>query len=244
MTAERWTRAVREQLGLGRLLPLGGPRDGVWIAEGAADTALRRAVREVRGVRLGGLRIALADPSGVYEPAVPPPPSGLPPGPLRVTADFAATASEPLPAAASRLREALAAAAEGVGLAVSEVDLRVTALLEAGEEGADGEREPVLGPPASATAPDQPAREGDELRVSVSALAVPGVAELTATLGRSVHIEERQLTGAALPRRHVRVELAVSAAHRALDVARRVREAVTTALPDHPTVTVLVTAVR
>ncbi|MER5375086.1 nucleopolyhedrovirus P10 family protein [Streptomyces sp. NPDC002553] len=244
MTAERWTRAVREQLGLGRLLPLGGPRDGVWIAESAADTELRRAVREVPGVRLGGLRIALADPSGVYEPAVPPPPSGLPPGPLRVTADFAATASEPLPAAASRLREALAAAAEGMGLAVSEVDLRVTALLEAGEEGADGEREPVAGPPPSATAPDQPAREGDELRVSVAALAVQGVAGLTATLGRSVHIEERQLTDAALPRRHVRVELAVSTAHRALEVARRVREAVTTALPDHPTVTVLVTAVR
>ncbi|MEU0672364.1 nucleopolyhedrovirus P10 family protein [Streptomyces sp. NPDC006172] len=240
MTAERWTRAVREQLGLGRLLPLGGPRDGVWIAEGAADTALRRAVREVRGVRLGGLRIALADPSGVYEPVVPPPPSGLPPGPLRVTADFAATASEPLPAAASRLREALAAAAEGVGLVVSEVDLRVTALLEAGEEGVDGEREPDSGPP-SATAPDQPAREGDELRVSVAALAVPGVAGLTAALGRSVHFEERQLTDLALPRRHVRVELAVSAAHRALDVARRVREAVTWALPDHPTVTVLVT---
>ncbi|MFF3738249.1 nucleopolyhedrovirus P10 family protein [Streptomyces sp. NPDC002566] len=244
MTAERWTRAVREQLGLGRLLPLGGPRDGVWIAESAADTELRRAVREVPGVHLGGLRIALADPSGVYEPAVPPPPSGLPPGALRVTADFASTASEPLPAAASRLREALAAAAEGLGLAVSEVDLRVTALLEAGEEGADGEREPAPGPPPPATAPDQPAREGDELRVSVAALAVQGVAGLTATLGRSVHIEERQLTDAALPRRHVRVELAVSTAHRALEVARRVREAVTTALPDHPTVTVLVTAVR
>ncbi|MGC3004257.1 nucleopolyhedrovirus P10 family protein, partial [Streptomyces sp. G35A] len=35
-TADRWTRAVREQVGLGRLLPLGGPRDGAWIAERAA----------------------------------------------------------------------------------------------------------------------------------------------------------------------------------------------------------------
>ncbi|MFJ9737859.1 nucleopolyhedrovirus P10 family protein [Streptomyces sp. NPDC101166] len=249
MTAERWTRAVREQLGLGRLLPLGGPRDGVWIAEAAAETALRRAVRMVGGVRLGALRIALADPSGAYEPAVPPPPSGLPPGPLRVTADCAATASEPLPAAASRLREALAAAAQGVGLAVTEVDLRVTALLEGEPEGADeaggglGERERGPEPP-SATAPDRPAREGDELRVGVAALAVPGVTGLTSALGRSVRIEERQLTDLALPRRHVRVELAVSADHRALDVARRVREAVTTALPDHPTVTVLVTALR
>ena len=44
-------------------------------------------------------------------------------------------------------------------------------------------------------------------------------------------------------RRHARVELAVSANHRASDVARQVRAAVTESLPDHPTVAVLVTAV-
>ncbi|MYT04947.1 nucleopolyhedrovirus P10 family protein, partial [Streptomyces sp. SID5470] len=35
MTAEQWARTVRRQLGLGRLLPLGGPRDGAWISEEA-----------------------------------------------------------------------------------------------------------------------------------------------------------------------------------------------------------------
>ncbi|MER7972318.1 nucleopolyhedrovirus P10 family protein, partial [Streptomyces sp. NPDC096080] len=75
MTAD-WTRAVREQLGLGRLLPLGGARDGAWISEAAAEAVLRRAAGEVPGVRLGRLRLALADPQETAEPVVPPPPSG------------------------------------------------------------------------------------------------------------------------------------------------------------------------
>lgn len=52
---------------------------------------LRAAVRELPDVRLGGVRIGLADPEDTHEPAVPPPPSALPPGPLRVTAEFEAT---------------------------------------------------------------------------------------------------------------------------------------------------------
>lgn len=88
-TADRWTRAVREQLGLGRLLPLGGPGDGAWIAERAAREVLLAAARGVAGVRPGDLRVGLADPDDVREPAVPLPPGALPPGPLRVTADFA-----------------------------------------------------------------------------------------------------------------------------------------------------------
>ncbi|WP_264931918.1 nucleopolyhedrovirus P10 family protein [Streptomyces sp. A012304] len=237
MTADRWTRAVREQLGLGRLLPLGGPRDGVWIAEGAAEAVLRQASRELRGVRLGTVRLAVADPAGAPEPVVPPPPSGLPPGPLRVTAEFAAVPSEPLPTAASRLRTALATAAvERLGLVVAEVDLRVTALLDQEEE-----PQPVRPPrPASAAA----ATEGDEARAGAAALAVPGVTGMTDVLGRAVRLEEREgATAAALPRRHARVEITVSAAHRALDVARQVRAAVSRALPDQPTVTVLVTSV-
>ncbi|MGA6226178.1 nucleopolyhedrovirus P10 family protein, partial [Streptomyces umbrinus] len=47
MTADRWTQAVRNQLGLGRLLPLGGPHDGAWITEAAATAVLRRAARSV-----------------------------------------------------------------------------------------------------------------------------------------------------------------------------------------------------
>lgn len=238
MTADQWTQTVKRQLGLGRLLPLGGPHDGAWITEGAAEAVLRRASESMRGTRLGVLRIALIDPDDAGEAAVPPPPSALPPGPLRVTADFAATATEPLPTTAERLRGLLTAAAtQRLGLTVTEVDLRVTALLDE-----DAEPAPVRQPePAQAAKP----LSSDQERIAAVASAVPGVSRLTGALGglgRAVHIEERQ-DEAALPRRHARVELAVSADHRAVDVAREVRKRVGEALPDHPTVAVLVTAV-
>lgn len=237
-TADRWTQAVRNQLGLGRLLPLGGARDGAWIVERAAEAVLRRAVEDMRGVRLDALRIGLTDPEEAQEAAVPPPPSALPPGPLRVTADFAATAAEALPTTADRLRALLATAAtEQLGLTVTEVDLRVTALLDE-----DAEPTAVRQPePARAAEPTSP----DEERVAAAALAVPGVTQLTGALGglgRAVHIEERQ-DEAALPRRHVRVEIAVRADRRAVEVAREVREWVGEGLADRPTVAVLVTAV-
>ncbi|MCX5335147.1 nucleopolyhedrovirus P10 family protein [Streptomyces sp. NBC_00140] len=231
MTADRWAQTVRHQLGLGRLLPLGGAHDGAWIAEEAAEAVLRRAVRELRGVRLDRLRISLADPEDVHDPVVPPPPSALPPGPLRVTAEFAATADEPLPATAALLRTALATAAtERLGLTVTEVDLQVTSLLDEVPEAG-----PVRRPePASAEPAGDPA--------AAAALSVPGVTGLTAALGRAVQVEERQ-GETALPRRHVRVEVAVDAERRAVDVARAVRREVGKALPGHPTVAVLVTAV-
>ncbi|MCX5523232.1 nucleopolyhedrovirus P10 family protein [Streptomyces bobili] len=249
MTADRWTRVVREQLGMGRLLPLGEPRDGAWISEEAAQEVLRRAARELPGVRLGVLRIAVADPGRAHEPVVPAPPSALPPGPLRVTAEFAAVASAPLPTTASRLRTALAvAAAERLGLVVAEVDLRVTALLDQAQEEEQEEVRPeeMRPEPDSGRRPRSAgaAREGDEARAAEAALAVPGVSALTDVLGRAVRLEERQLEGtAALPRPHARVEIAVRAGHRALEVAREVRSAVSDALTDQPTVAVLVTAV-
>ncbi|MFE2647406.1 nucleopolyhedrovirus P10 family protein [Streptomyces nigra] len=235
-TADRLQRAVRRQTGLGRLLPLGGARDGAWIFERAAEAVLRRAAEPVRGARLGALRIGPAGPGGTAEPVVPPPPSALPPGPLRITAECAAAGAEPLPVTADRLRAALAAASDHLGLTVTEVDLRVTALFD--EDGGDG-------CPASARAsePVPPARPAnpDEERVTAVALAVPGVTGLTGALGRSVHIETRQ-NGTALPHRHVRVELAVAADHRAVEVAREVRERVGRALADRPTVAVVVTS--
>ncbi|ANS64325.1 hypothetical protein SLINC_2101 [Streptomyces lincolnensis] len=246
---DRWARAVRHQLGLGRLLPLGGARDGAWISEQAAGAVLGRAAREMRGLRLGPVRIGLADPADVREPVVPPPPGALPPGPLLVTAEFAATASEsePLPATAARLRARVVAASEGLGLAVAEVDLRVTDLLdEEPEPPAEEPRpDPVRPPgPAAATQSDgDGGANGDERRAAEAALGVRGVDRLTGVLGRPVHIGEQRDEAAALSRRHVRLELAVSAGHRALDVAREVRAAVEQALPGHPTVTVLVTAV-
>lgn len=256
MTADSWTRAVRHQLRLGRLLPLGDARDGAWIAERAAEAVLRGVAQHVRGVRLGALRIALADPEDAHEPVVPPPPGALPPGPLRITADFAAVATEPLPAAASRLRTALAtAAAERLGLVVAEVDLQVTALLDHMDDMDDMDDVDRVDDADHAAAADidhidgidrvDNVDDGGESLVAATALAVPGVVRLTGTLGglgRAVHIEE--LAGErALPRLHARVEVAVRADHRALDVAREVRARVGEVLPDHPTVAVLVTKV-
>ncbi|MFH9043836.1 nucleopolyhedrovirus P10 family protein [Streptomyces sp. NPDC017966] len=241
MTTDRWTRAVRHQVGLGRILPLGGPRDGAWITERAAEAVLRRAVaRDAPGVRLDGVRIGLADPEAATgEPVVSPPPSALPPGPLRLAVEFAATAAEPVPVTASRLRVVLAeAAVERVGLSVTSVDLRVTELL-------DAEPGPVVEPVAEPgrEAVSEPSDPGSEAgRVAVAARAVPGVSRLAGALGRSVHLAEHPGEN-ALPRRHVRVELAVVADARPLDVAREVRSAVASALPGGPTVAVLITAV-
>jgi hypothetical protein len=231
---------VRQQVGLGRLLPLGEARDGAWITEGAAAAVLARAAADgAPGMRLGALRIGLADPEDAREPVVPAPPSALPPGLLRVTAEVAATAAEPLPAAASRLRLVLArTATERLGLAVSEIDLRVTDLLDAQAQATV----PVSAPqPPPARQPADP----DETAVAEAVLAVPGVVRLTGSLGglgRAVHIEERGQEAALAPR-HVRVEIATGADHRTVDVARRVRAAAGDALPDRPTVAVLVTAV-
>ncbi|MFJ9248777.1 nucleopolyhedrovirus P10 family protein [Streptomyces sp. NPDC101776] len=258
MTADAWTRAVRHQLRLGRLLPLGDRRDGAWITERAAEAVLRGVARHVRGVRLGALRIALADPADAHEPAVPPPPGALPPGPLRITAECAAVATEPLPAAASRLRTALAtAAAERLGLVVAEVDLQVTALLDHMDDVDHVDHmddvDRVDDVDRSVAAIDHVddldlminVDDGGESRIIAAALAVPGVARLTGALGglgRAVHFEERQGEG-ALTRLHARVEVAVRADHRALDVAREVRARVGEVLPGQPTVTVLVTRV-
>ncbi len=227
-------------MGLGRFLPLGGPRDGAWIAERAAESVLRHTVaREVPDVRLDGLRIALADPDRAGEPAVPPPPSALPPGALRLTAEFAATAAQPLPATASRLRTALAdAAAERIGLSVAEVDLRVAELLEEEPSPVPPAAPPPEPTPRAAVGPGD--SEADRVREAV--LAVPGVTRLTGAPDRPVRLTERP-GGAALPHRHARVDLAVHRDHRALDVARAVRAAVSRALPDRPTVAVLVTEV-
>ncbi|MGW4389936.1 nucleopolyhedrovirus P10 family protein [Streptomyces sp. NPDC004685] len=245
MSADQWTQAVRHQLGLGRLVPLGGPRDGCWLAESAARSALRRAAQSVPGVRLEGLRIELADPDGSYESAVPAPPSALPPGPLRIVAECAAALDQPLPSAASRLRAALnGAASDGLGLVVDQVDLRVTALLDDGAQAQPGPVDAEVDVADSRQARD----DSDEERAGQAALSVPGVTRLTGSLGglgRAVHIgEPPEAAAAALPRRHVRIELAVSGGRRVLDVARDVRTAVTEALADHPSVAVLVTAVH
>ncbi|MDP9610877.1 nucleopolyhedrovirus P10 family protein [Streptomyces demainii] len=270
MVTDRLAQTVREQLRLGRLLPLGGREDGSWITERAASEVLGRAAAEVADVRLTTLRIAPADPGTAESPAVPPPPSALPPGPLRIAAECGATPAEPFPATADRLREVLlGAAADRLGLLVEAVDVRVTEVLEAPAEPprpapphhgpqpppAPPQPQPQPSPPTSPRPPRSAAEGHDPATTAAAsaAVSVPGVARLAPVLGspRAVRIE-----GA-----HIRIELAVAAHHRALDVARAVRTAVAQSAPppppppdpatapapapegQRPTVAVLVTAV-
>ncbi|MYS19117.1 nucleopolyhedrovirus P10 family protein, partial [Streptomyces sp. SID4948] len=129
MTMDRLTRSVREQVALGRLLPLGGPQDLAWITESAAVRALRQAAAGMSGVRLREVAVLPADWDEAELPAGAPT-GALPHLPVRVEAAFDAAADEPLPLTAQRLRDVLwEAAADGVGLRVSAVDLRITGLL-------------------------------------------------------------------------------------------------------------------
>ena len=72
MTADQLDAGSTTQLGLGRLLPLGGPR-GRRVAHGAGGRvgAAPRRAPTCRAYALGTLRLALADPDATHEPAVP-----------------------------------------------------------------------------------------------------------------------------------------------------------------------------
>ncbi|MET9296891.1 hypothetical protein [Streptomyces sp. NPDC003077] len=238
MAANQLVHAVRQQLGIGRILPLGGPADGAWITERAAAGALRAAARPLTGVRVDALRLSLADPDAAPEPSVPPPPSALPPGPLRVEAEFAATAARPVPAVAALLRETLlTCAGDGLGLVVAAVDLRMTELLdELPEEDGPGEGDE---PPEGSAADG--ARDEDGSGASADALIaairrVPGVTRTAPALGGPSRGVRREGD-------HALVQVAVSARRRALDVALGVREAVAAAAGAPLTVAVLVTGV-
>ncbi|MER7874148.1 nucleopolyhedrovirus P10 family protein [Streptomyces solisilvae] len=242
MVTDRLAQTVREQLRLGRLLPLGEREDGSWITERAAAEVLGRAAAEVPDAHLGSLRIAPADPDAVEGPAVPPPPSAL-----RIAAECGATLAEPLPVTADRLRDVLLdAAADRLGLLVEAVDIRVTEVLEE-LPALRHHQPPPPPPPRPRPQPPPPAAGSPDPDSAAAAVgrtiaSVPGVARLAPVLGspRAVRIE-----GA-----HIRVELAVAAGHRAVDVARAVRTAVARSAPvpapgdQPPTVAVLVTAVE
>ncbi|MEU4081773.1 hypothetical protein DEJ45_28005 [Streptomyces venezuelae] len=245
-TAEGWTAAVRDRLAPGRLLPLGTATEGAWITERAAREVLGRAASAVRGVVPGRLRIgpaeepdevtgAGAEPAdgaaGVADAAAggavelpPVPPGGAVTGPLVITAALGAVAGRPLPELTGELREALfAAAREALGLPVARVDLRVTELLDA---------PPPRDSPAPPPGPTSPAADDP---VALAVLAVEGVAAVTDALGPPVHRDADRL----------RVELAVTAGRRALDVARAARTAAATAAATGTaSVTVLVSDVR
>ncbi|MFD3453506.1 hypothetical protein ACFWVC_15150 [Streptomyces sp. NPDC058691] len=237
MTSDRLTQAVRRQLGLGRVLPLGNAGDTLWVTESAATAVLRAAAARVPGVRLGRLRIGAAGPDRVPAQTAPPVPESAPPGalarlPLRIEAAFEATPALPLPDSARRLRDALwDAAAYGVGLEPAAVDLAVTGLLDT-----DGAEPPALdalsGLPAAFPAEAEDVKVAEDAdgtapgsaTARAAAVAVPGVARLTARLGGHAH--------------PARLQIAVDAGHRADDVARAVAMAVTAVTGNVTTVVV------
>ncbi|MDF4249803.1 hypothetical protein [Streptomyces sp. WMMB303] len=242
MAAERLTTEVRQQLGLGRILPLGEAADGVWVAEEAALAVLHRSVP---GARLSAVRLDPSGPRATAESAVPAPAGALPPGPLTLTANLAMYADRPLPAAADEVRRILLAAAEGeLGLPLEYVDLRVTELVEA--DGAGGvRRREESGPREGAPAPGrEPTARGADRdgrtagagaeqeeaadRVARAVLAVEGVVGLAPTQGpafshvaagprfSAVRIEGDPVAGPC----HVLLRVTVSATRRVLDTAR------------------------
>ncbi|ARQ71418.1 hypothetical protein [Streptomyces marincola] len=219
--------AVRQQLSLGRLLPLGGPADGAWLAERAAAPVLRGAAERVPGVVVEELRVAPAG-DAVAALAAGAPPSALPPGPLRVKAVVVADAALPLPRTAAAVRAALAgAAAERLGLAVTDVDLTVRDVLTARELTdlrTRGRPQATSAPPGTVSENAENA-ENAEARVAAAVLAVPGVRGLTDVPGGRLRAVEIPADG----RRPVRVQVAVDEAHRALDVARAVARAASAA---------------
>ncbi|MFF9510959.1 hypothetical protein ACF1BU_31095 [Streptomyces sp. NPDC014724] len=245
-----WMQAVRRQLDLGRLLPLGEPDDGTWITEQAAVRALRPTAAEIPGVRLETLRIGPAPLEPVSEPAVRAPASALPPGPLRIEAAFTASMGQPLPRTAEQLRRTLLnVAAERLGLATVAVDLRVTDLHEGPERGTRSPTERTMGPPpeAAAARSSLPTTGTGPERGLIGELsdvvaAVPGVARLTAMLGsHPVKVEQYDHP----PGLHIEIQLAVTPGCHPLEVARAVRAAVadaaTSKTPGPVTAAVLVT---
>lgn len=267
MASDTWAPTMRQQIGRGRLLPLGGPEDGAWITESAVGEVLSRAAHEASGARLGTVRVRLADPETAAEPSVPAPWTALPPGPLRIESEFSAPAGKPLPGSAEQLRQALFTAAhERLGLVTAAIDLHVTDLLD----------DPAL---AAATTPPRPLPSADAgtgashvatpgplqrspgqspvrvlaARLADVASAVPGVTSLaTVSTPPIPHTAERPAHPVRIrdssepPGRHVQIELATDETHRCLDVALAVRTAVTTAAtadaPGPVTVAVIVTA--
>ena len=244
MDGETLVQAVRQELSLGRLAPLGTPADGAWLAERAAAPVLRAAVRAaVPTARLHVVRPAVAGPvTGPF--AVPPPPGALPPGPVLLQARCALPPGRPLPEQAAELRLALATAAgERLGLDLAGVDVTVAELLDeppdrvAGPRERDGER----GEPARPALAPVPAA-GAEATVATAVLAVPGVVGLAAHGGQGAGVRLTRTASGPL----LRLGLVLDGSRRALDVAREVRAAAAGALPGaaagaSPAVSLLIT---
>lgn len=183
------------------------------------------------GLRIGPAGEAFAAPDAAG--AVVPPPSGLPPGPLRIEASVAVRADRPLTDSADEVRAVLTAAAgERLGLDVAAIDVEVTALLPDPTPGAADPPAPPALPPG--TAPDSEPGAS----VAAAVLAVPGVLSLSGALGgpsRAVEVTDDV----------IRVQLTIAPDHRALDVARAVSAAIARATSPEPTrVSVLIAEIH
>lgn len=126
-STERFTARVmdlvRTELRPGRTLPLGDPEDDAWITEAAAAKSFRAAAETLPDVQAGSCRVTLLAPRG----------------PMKVAIELAAGYAWPLPALADRVRERVRAAArDGIGLEVEEVDVTVVDLVEDFGEGKTG----------------------------------------------------------------------------------------------------------
>jgi hypothetical protein len=215
MTADGVGDAVRGQVGLGRLLPLGAADDGLWLAERAAVGVLAGARDAVAGARLARLTVGLVTPDGhdwhavrAANPAAPP--SALPAGPLRIAAELTAPVGQPIPRTADAVRAALERlASERLGLAVATVDLTVVDLVDPAAAPPPPDAEPVR--PASAPVRrERDAAVGSADTARDAALTVPGV---TAAASRTA------------PGGAARLEITMTTGHRARDVAAAVRDA-------------------
>ncbi|MCE7082238.1 hypothetical protein [Streptomyces sp. ST2-7A] len=199
------TETVREQVRMGRLLPLGDPVPAGtgWIAEGAAREVLIGDVAGVPGTRVLRLRFAPdgdAAPLGWEER----PAAGLPRGAVRLEAEVLLSGEEPLPETADRVRTALTVGARTLSLPVTAVDVRVNGLLEPGTadaaapEGTEPDGTPTTVPDTpAARAPigSDPTEGGDAdplARAVVAALTaiagVRGTVPFPGPAGRSVRI--------------------------------------------------------
>ncbi|MFE2429544.1 hypothetical protein ACFXJ5_22700 [Streptomyces sp. NPDC059373] len=153
MTSDRLAQAVREQVAMGRVLPLGGSADAAWITEQAAARVLRTAAAGLGSVRITALRIGR---------------DGL------VAAEFEATVARPLPFTSDGLRRALwDAAHDRLGLEVTAVDLTVTGLLDEAPGATESVPDPL--PPSAGVVVASSLTE--------AVRAVPGVAGVTSRLG-------------------------------------------------------------
>ncbi|NEA40240.1 hypothetical protein, partial [Streptomyces sp. SID11385] len=167
MTERRWDRTVRDQLALGRLLPLAGAARGAWLTESAASAALRRTGESVSGAGLGKVSFTAAEEGRAAPDAgFPAPGTARPPGPLVLTATCGVHARGTLTEVTDALRAVLARTArERLGLDVVAVDLRVAELLDEAPEPSphDEERSGRDEEPSGRDAGDEePGGDGEE----------------------------------------------------------------------------------